>query len=242
MNWNCTNTEERLSDFLDGLLTPAESAAFQAHAASCPECAKLVAQVGGLVTQMHALDLEGAPPMLVNRILDATIGPRQEKKSWKSWFGWTGSFVQPRFVMGLVTVAATLLIVVYSSGFTPSKLKKVDLNPVNAFRSANRSVHLTYARSVKYVNDLRVVYEIQSRLQPSNEPSPQTAPMPDEQQPKTSNPQEKSQTSPKPGHSQARVYAMLATGVNRGWLATCDASAQVALFTTSISATNRSTR
>jgi anti-sigma factor RsiW len=240
MDWNCTNTEERLSDYLDGLLTPAESAAFRAHAASCRECATLVAQVGGLVTQMHGLDLEAAPPMLVNRILDATIGPRKEKSSWRSWFSWTGSFLQPRFVMGMVTVAATILIVIYSSGFTPSKLKKVDLNPVNAFRSANRQAHLTYARSVKYVNDLRVVYEIQSRLQPANEPSPETSPMPEEQQPKTSNPQEKSQTGPKPGHSQSRVVAMLAAGMNRGWLTTCNASARLAVFTTQLNAANRS--
>ena len=177
----------------------------------------MVAQVSSLVTRMQALELEPAPPMLFDHILDATSGPRKEKKNWKSWFGWTGSFVQPRFVMGLITVAAMILILVYASGFTPSKLKKTDLSPVSAFRAANRQVHLTYARSVKYVNDLRVVYEIQSRLQPSNEPSPETSPMPEEQQPKSSNPQEKSQTTPKPGHSQARTVAMLATYVNHGW-------------------------
>jgi anti-sigma factor RsiW len=243
MNWNCTNTEERLSDYLDGLLTPAESAAFKAHAASCPECAKLVEQVGSLVTRMRGLELEPAPPLLMNRILDSTIGPRKEKSSWKSWFGWTGSFLQPRFVMGLVTVAATILVVIYSSGFTPSKLKKVDLSPVSAFRSANRQVHLTYARSVKYVNDLRVVYEIQSRLQPSNEPSPETSPMPQEQpQPKSSNPQEKTQTSPNPGHSQTRMTAMLASAMYGGWRTTCNASARLAVLSTSMNASDRSTR
>ncbi|MGC1383252.1 MAG: anti-sigma factor [Candidatus Acidiferrales bacterium] len=242
MNWNCTNTEERLSDYLDGLLTPAETDAFKAHAASCEDCASMVAQVSSLVTRMHALELEPAPPMLFDHILDATSGPRKEKKNWKSWFGWTGSFVQPRFVMGLITVAAMILILVYASGFTPSKLKKTDLSPVSAFRAANRQVHLTYARSVKYVNDLRVVYEIQSRLQPSNEPSPETSPMPEEQQPKSSNPQEKSQTTPKPGHSQARTVAMLATYVNHGWAATCNASMRLAAFSTSMNATNRSAR
>ncbi len=147
--------------------------------------------------------------------------------------------------MGMVTVAATILIVIYSSGFTPSKLKKVDLNPVSAFRSANRQAHLTYARSVKYVNDLRVVYEIQSRLQPSSEPSPEATPMPlpqQQSQPKPLNPQEKTQTNPNPGHSQTRMTAMLATVVNTGLLATCKASTQLASFSTSIIATDRSTR
>jgi anti-sigma factor RsiW len=243
MNWNCTNTEERLSDYLDGLLTPAEAQSFKAHAATCAECGKLVDAVNSLVTGMHALELEPAPPMLINRIINATSGPRKEKVSWTSWFTMPGQFLQPRFVVGLATVAAAVLIVIYTFGFTPSKLRKSNLSPVDAFRSANRQAHLTYARSVKYVNDLRVVYEIQSRLQPSNEPSPETSPMPEQQsQPKSSNPQEKSQTTPKPGHSQARTYAMLATYVNQGFVETCNASTRLAFFATSMTATNRSAR
>ena len=57
-------------------------------------------------------------------------------------------------------------IVIHTSGMTPAKLKKADFNPISIARSANRTAHLIYARSVKFVNDLRVVYEIQSRLQP----------------------------------------------------------------------------
>lgn len=243
MNWNCTNTEERLSDYLDGLLTPAEAQSFKAHAATCAECGKLVDAVSSLVTGMHALEMEPAPPMLINRIINATSGPRKEKATWKSWFAMPGRFVQPRFVLGLATVAATVLIVIYTSGFTPSKLRKANLSPVDAFRSANRQAHLTYARSVKYVNDLRVVYEIQTRLQPSNQPSPETVPMPEQQsQPKQSNPQEKSQTTPKPGHSQARSYAMLAAYVNQGFVETCNASTRLAFFATSMTTTNRSVR
>ena len=52
-DWNCVLTEERLSDYLDGLLSPAEAAAFSAHAGGCDPCGKLVAQVGGLVQQMQ---------------------------------------------------------------------------------------------------------------------------------------------------------------------------------------------
>ncbi|MFZ3215099.1 MAG: zf-HC2 domain-containing protein [Candidatus Acidiferrales bacterium] len=216
-DWNCALIEERLSDYLDGLLSPAEAAGFSAHAAGCEECGKLMAQVGGLVQRMRVLEPLETPPQLIANILDATLGPRVASAGWKRWFAWIPSLWQPRFAMGVATVAATVLIVLYTSGLSPAKLRKADLSPANFLRTANRQFHLTYARSAKFVNDLRVVYEIQTRLQPDAEPSPALAPEPAPQQdsqPPTVNPQEKSQTSPRPGHSQTRGGAMLAFLMN----------------------------
>jgi anti-sigma factor RsiW len=220
-DWNCALTEERLSDYLDGILSPAEAAALSAHAGSCDACGKLVAQVGGLVHRMQALDALEVPPRLVPKILESTLGPRRgQTAGWQRWFAWAPRLWQPRFVMGVVTVAATLLIVLHTSGMSPAKLRKADLSPTNVFRTANRQVHLTYARSAKFVNDLRVVYEIQTRLQPDAEPSPSSTPAPAPQQnsqPPSVNPQEKSQTSPHPGHSQSRYGTMLASVLNSNW-------------------------
>jgi uncharacterized membrane protein len=123
--------------------------------------------------------------------------------------------------MGLATVVATLVIVVYAAGLSPSKLKKMDMNPGNVLRAANRQVHLTYARSAKFVNDLRVVYEIQSRLQPESEPQPSAPPAPAPEhnsQPPATDPQEKSQTAPHPGHTHARSGAMFACLVAENWM------------------------
>jgi anti-sigma factor RsiW len=220
-DWNCARIEERLSDYLDGILSPAEAAAFSAHAGGCDPCGKLVAQVGGLVQQMRALDSLEVPPHLIPKILENTLGPqRPQNAGWQRWFAWVPQLWQPRFAMGLATVAATLLIVLYTTGISPAKLKKADLSPTNVFRTANRQVHLTYARSAKFVNDLRVVYEIQTRLQPDAEPSPSITPAPAPQQnsePPSVNPQEKSQTSPHPGHSQSRNGTMFASLVTGNW-------------------------
>jgi anti-sigma factor RsiW len=213
-DWNCARTEERLSDYLDGILSPAEAAAFSAHAGGCDACGKLVVEVGGLVQQMRALDSLEAPPQLIPKILESTLGPRAQAAGWQRWFAWVPQLWQPRFAMGIATVAATLLIVLYTTGMSPAKLKKADLSPTNVFRTANRQVHLTYARSAKFVNDLRVVYEIQTRLQPDAEPSPSITPAPAPQpnsQPPSVNPQEKSQTSPHPSHSQSRNGTLLAS-------------------------------
>ena len=207
MEWNCTLTESRLSDYLDGALTREEAAAFSAHAATCADCAKLVAAVSGLVTQMHGIEPVAVPSTLATRIINATSGPRKETSSWKNWFAWAPALLHPRFLMGVGTVAATVLILLYTTAGSPVHWKHADLSPATVLRTANRQAHLTFAKSAKFVNDLRVVYEIQTRLQPEAEP-PQ---MPREEKQSPSKPQEKSQTSPNPGHSQARTGIMLAS-------------------------------
>ncbi len=161
---------------------------------------------------MHQLAGIEAPPQLIQNILDATIGPRTHKEGWKKWFSWVPILWQPRFAMGIVTVAASLAIVIHTTGITPAKLKRAELNPASLYRSANRQVHLTYARSVKFVNDLRVVYEIQSRLQPGPEPSPASAPRPEEQpQPASPTPQQKSDKNLPRDRAQSRNSSMFAT-------------------------------
>ena len=213
MDWNCKISDERLSEYLDGRLAPADASAFATHSAGCADCAQLIARVGGLVGQLHQLAEIEEPPQLIQNILDATIGPRVQKAGWKKWVSWVPILWQPRFAMGIITVAASLAILIHTSGITPGKIKRADLNPASLFRSANRQVHLTYARSVKFVNDLRVVYEIQSRLQPGPEPSPASAPLPQEQQqsqPPPSTPQQKSDKNPPHDRSQVHGGSMLA--------------------------------
>lgn len=169
MDWNCTFTDERLSDVLDGALLPEERAAFSAHAAGCERCARLVAEVGGLVARMQQIPLVDEPPFLASKIIAATRGTAAQEWSAKGRFSWL-SVWPTRLAMGLVTVAASFLIVFHAVGAP----RKIALNPASLYRSANRHVHLTYARGMKFVNDLRVVYVIQSRL--SSEPQPVSAP------------------------------------------------------------------
>lgn len=216
MDWNCTLTEERLSEYIEGALLPGERAAFSSHAASCVRCNELVARVSGLVGRMQRLALVEEPPHLASKILDATLGPRVSKHGWESWVDRISALWQPRFAIGMATAAASVIIVFHTAGLTPTKLKKVDLNPTDVMRAANRQAHLTYARGVKFVNDLRVVYEIQTRLQPEPVPTttPSQSPAPQNQSPPSSSaPDQKTQTEPHPGRSQVRNGSMLAVAL-----------------------------
>jgi len=61
------------------------------------------------------------------------------------------------------------MMIVTASGFNWKKPRLADLAPAAIYRNTDRQVHLAYARGTKYVSDLRVVYEIQSRLRQDNE-------------------------------------------------------------------------
>jgi predicted anti-sigma-YlaC factor YlaD len=196
MDWNCAQTEERLSDYLDGLLDNEEQQAILTHVGGCPRCAPLVARVSGVVRQMRSLEEMETPPHLMERILDQTIGPRKERR--RGWLGWLVPVWQPRFAMGAASVFATVFILLYVSGMNPAKLKRADLSPVSLYRSADRHVHLAYARGVKFVNDLRVVYEIESAFRsPAAQPAQEEPVTP----PPARTPQQKSQDDSHTGRS-----------------------------------------
>jgi hypothetical protein len=164
MNWTCDLIESRLSDYLDGLLAGPERAEFEAHAASCADCGPLLASVRSLVGEMHAMEEVEAPPRLVYAILDKTLGPRETVSGWEAFLNVVRGLATPKFAYGAASVFATLLIVASSLGISFRNPKLADLRPATVYRTADRQVHLVFARSVKYVSDLRVVYEIQSRL------------------------------------------------------------------------------
>ncbi|MBI3405244.1 MAG: zf-HC2 domain-containing protein [Acidobacteria bacterium] len=186
MNWTCAQIEDRLSDYLDRLLEPAERIAFEAHKLECANCKKLVDQVIRTVSKVHVLEQIEPPVHLAYAILDKTLGPRAAKVSgWRTWLTWTEFVWQPKFAMGVASVAMSAIVVFTSLGVDFRSITAKDLYPMNLYHSADRQAHMIYARGAKFINDLRVVYEIQSRLQPDTRPGqpPETQPVPPAQNP-----------------------------------------------------------
>jgi hypothetical protein len=164
MTWTCDQIELRLSDYLDGLLQDSERAEFESHADSCLNCAPLLATVRSLVGELHSTHQVEEPARLVYAILDKTLGPRETVSVWQGFRNFLAGLATPKFAYGAASVFATFLILLGASGFSFSKPKLADLQPSNLYHSANRKYHLAKANTQKYVSELRVVYEIQSRL------------------------------------------------------------------------------
>jgi anti-sigma factor RsiW len=165
MTWTCEQTEARLSDYLDGLLQPAEQTAFDLHVNTCERCTPLVAGVSHMLGTLHTLEPIEPSPQLVNSILVATLGPQ----SWRKAKRWLRGLQSPRFVYSLVSVAATFIVILTASGFSWRKPKLADLAPATIYRHANSAAQVAYGKSMKFFSDMRVVYEIQSRLSQDNE-------------------------------------------------------------------------
>jgi hypothetical protein len=175
----CHEFEALLTDLLDGNLSVAQQGSFRAHARVCPKCGPLLAEVEAGQHWLKSLEEVEPPAHLVNNILTATSGidsyrlqatvPAWHKPSLLERIReWADSFTgpvwstlrQPRFAMAFGMAFFSLSVALSVAGVKPSDLKQVDLTP-NGLR---RTYYSTTSRVVKYYDNIRLVYEIESRV------------------------------------------------------------------------------
>lgn len=162
----CPEIDELLCDYVDGTLDAARKTQFEAHANSCAECRELVADVTGAVQFLGRVADVEPPKELVTRILYHTPkqAPVLESLVQRDWLKrWIAPLIQPRFAMGM---AMTILSFSMLGKFvTPVRqLKPSDLDPVKVWRSVDDSAHRTWDRFVKYYDNLKLVYEVQTAI------------------------------------------------------------------------------
>lgn len=179
MTFQCTDVESRSSDYLEGMLAADEQEATRAHLAACPNCRMLVEDLRAALALLRQAEEEELPPGLVTRILARTTG-RAERPGWRARARlWLRPVAEPRFALSFAMALFSISLVINALGISLREVHPADFNPANMVRRVDRAAHLSYARSVKFVNDLRVVYEIQSRVRiarPQAEEQPSPAP------------------------------------------------------------------
>src|SRR5215471_9604882 len=99
---NCIYCEERLSDYLENALSPAEQALLQEHFKSCSACSELLEGVRTVMHWGRDLPVQSPPPWLSWRIVANT--PQVIRVTWRdSFVGAWKSVCEPRFALALLT-------------------------------------------------------------------------------------------------------------------------------------------
>jgi hypothetical protein len=230
----CTEFESWLSDAMDGddggaggQLSPARQQSFDAHRRVCQICGPMFAEVQAGRQWLRTLQEVEPPVYLVHNILAATSGVlstrtrtlsatgaatrdgrttpfgERMRERWDSFFAPVSAFVrQPRFVMSFGMIFFSFSLALNAAGVKASDVSKVDLRP-----SAVRHAYIeAQVKVVKYYDNIRFVYEIESKLRElkrANTPSEQA---PSGQQEQKEN-RKNNNTSGQPDQKQDRNYS-----------------------------------
>ena len=168
----CVECEALLADALDGTLQGASLAAFESHQGSCPACHAMMDEASQGMTWLKGLEEFEPPKNLVHNILAQTIGtlPSEQvetrpcdtfmDKVKQRLSGFFGPVATPRFAMsfGMAFFSITMLLNV--AGFHLTDLRHIDFTS----KGVTKLYYNTQARAVRYYENIRLVYEIESRV------------------------------------------------------------------------------
>lgn len=177
----CAELEILLCDYADGTLRSEDRVALETHLAGCAACKQLAEDVAGVTAFIEHIPHADPPPELMTRILHhAPIGRSAASEPSASdpapsWFkrlfdSFRQGFLQPRYVMGMAMTILSFSMLARFAHIEPRQLRPSDLDPVKVWQSIDDHSHRVYDRAVKYYDNLRLVIEIQSRLQEWNDP------------------------------------------------------------------------
>src|ERR1700675_701824 len=216
-----TGFEALLTDALEGQLSPARKESFDAHRRVCAICGPLFAEVqaGRQLLRSLASEPVEPPAHLVHNILAATSGVvstrplavrpdgrttpfgERAREWWDSFFAPSVAFVrQPRFVMSFGMIFLSFSMVATLAGVKPSDVAKVNLRP-SALRHAYNDAQI---KVVKYYDNIRFVYEIESKVRELKRANTPAEAAPEQQQQKDNR---KNDTSGQPEQRQDRNYS-----------------------------------
>jgi len=210
----CAEFDALLSDVLDGKLSGRQLEDFTAHAQACALCGPLLAEAKAGQEWIKSLQEVDPPANLVHNILAATTGrevskaPAEPARSWKDvlmrWlrpvFGPAVALArQPRFAMSFSMVFFSLSVTMSLAGVNVSDIRHLDLRP----SAIKRAYYTTTGKVVKYYENIRFVYEVESRVREFRRATAPAEPGPEQKDRKPRN----NDTSGQPDQKQERNYS-----------------------------------
>jgi hypothetical protein len=213
----CHEFDILLADAFDGILSGSQLDRFQAHARACPACGPLFADAEAGRNWLKSLTEAEPPAGLVENILASTTGIATSRlrhlapstRLRTSWLERLQASIaglvdpiwatvrQPRFAMSFGMAFFSLSAVLSIAGIKPADVRQVSLRPA-AIRHAYYS---TQARVIRYYENIRFVYEVESRVREFKRATTPAEPAPEKQK------ERKNDTSGEPEQKQERNYS-----------------------------------
>jgi hypothetical protein len=192
----CAEFDALMTDAFDGLLTPASQQSFDAHRLQCPTCGPLFREAEAGMSWLHTLAEVEPPASLIHNILAATTVQTSAaiaaapKLGWKQrlsevWADVLAPFralvAQPRMAMTGAMALFSVSLSLNLAGVKLGDLRHMDLRPSALKEQVTMKYYETTSRVVKYYENIRLVYEVESRLQElkratTTEPEPEQRP------------------------------------------------------------------
>lgn len=213
----CSQFEALLSEALDGQLSGATKEGFEAHRRVCPVCGPLFVDAQAGQQWLRSMEAIEPPANLVHNILAATTGIESARipaisparhgiplggrirEWWDSFLAPTAAFVrQPRFVMSFGMIFFSFSALLSLAGVKPADVAKVDVRP----SALKHAYYTAEGRVVKFYDNIRFVYEIESRVREFKRETRPAEPGPEEQKQNRKN-----DTSGQPDQRQDRNYS-----------------------------------
>lgn len=154
---NCAEIEILICEYVDGTLKPADRATVERHLADCPACAALAHDAAAAVAFIERAAEVDPPPELITRML--FHAPWQQSRP-----GWVpkifNAVLQPKFALSMA-----MTILSFSMLFGQFRqLRPSDLEPAKVWTDIEDRAYRTWARTMKFYDNLKFVYQIQTTL------------------------------------------------------------------------------
>lgn len=201
---NCAELEILLCDYVDGTLAADQKSELETHLAQCAACAELARDVRAAVGFIERVPEVEPPPELLTRIVFELPAahqarPKKSRGVRRLLHDWVQPVLQPRFAMGFAMTILSFSLLARFAGIRPRQLTLEDLRPANVWRAIDDGAYRAWQRTVKFYENLRLVYEIQTQLRDWTQSSQEARGRAEEQQ--------RQGTAPAPGASNTQGAA-----------------------------------
>jgi hypothetical protein len=175
--FGCDDWESLLADAMDGALSAADQAAFDRHASECALCAQMLKETEqGRDWMKYLAEEPEVPAGLLEKILTRTNqGPEAgaaapamslpPRPAWRRVFlPAVRQVVEPRLLMTAAMAFFSIALTLNLSGIRLTQLRAQDFQPSRMKATLTRQFYSTNAQVTKYYENLRLVYEMESRV------------------------------------------------------------------------------